>query len=237
MRVKTGGAMTGKGVCVDPHLFLDAPVELLCDKASGVQVRVGGREEGGAAACCGKGGGCNAPPLLPAGLFHSETPLPPPLHAHTQAFHRARAALDGLSVFVDTVLMMHAARQRSLALDQQLPPTVDAAAAAVAGEGDTMMVDGVAPSATATTVCSSAPPEEEGGAEGLPAVIDELLPRVLHCCCEDTWQVCVWGSHIWCGRWCGREGGGYAAKGVSLLMLDKRGRGGERVTTVFSHSS
>ena len=134
---------------------------------------------------------------------------------------------------------MHSARQRSLALDQQLPPTADdAAAAAVAGEGDAMMVDGVAPSATASTVCASAPaPEEEGGAEGLPAVIDELLPRVLHCCCEDTWQVCVGGSHIWCGRWCGRGGGGDAAKGVSLLMLDKRGRGGERATTVFSHSS
>ena len=105
--------------------------------------------------------------------------------------------------------MMHAARQRSLALDQQLPPTVDAAAAAVAGEGDTMMVDGVAPSATATTVCSSAPPEEEGGAEGLPAVIDELLPRVLHCCCEDTWQVCVGGGAAYTSRVC--QSGAFAS--------------------------
>ena len=40
--------------------------------------------------------------------------------------------------------------------------------------------------------------EGDGGASGggastqapaLPAVIDDLVPRVLHCCCEDTWQV------------------------------------------------
>lgn len=38
------------------------------------------------------------------------------------------------------------------------------------------------------------PLQEHALAAGLPPVLDELLHRVLHCCCEDTWQARVAGA-------------------------------------------
>ena len=103
-----------------------------------------------------------------------------------QASYRARSALDGLSVFVDTVLMMHSARTLSLANDQggggtKQEPSDDSNGTAGAG-GDAMAVDPAPPPAAAAVPSASV-------ASPLPPVIDDLVPRVLHCCCEDTWQV------------------------------------------------
>ncbi|GAX77356.1 hypothetical protein CEUSTIGMA_g4802.t1 [Chlamydomonas eustigma] len=103
---------------LDINLFLDALVELLCDKVP----------------------------------------------------HRARAAVDGLAVFVDTTLMLHSAQRRSLILDQR---------------GLSARVAASDPELT----------EELTAAESqLPAVIEGLLPRMLHCCCEDTWQARLAGA-------------------------------------------
>ena len=99
-------------------------------------------------------------------------------------------------MFVDTVLMMHSARQHSLAEDQAdsapvvpvVPDPLPAPTATInAEEGATVEADATAEADASEVTTASVQASEEC----LPPVMDDLLPRVLHCCYEDTWQVCM----------------------------------------------
>ena len=78
---------------------------------------------------------------------------------------KARAALDSVSVFVDTLLAVHDAKAKLLELDPLA-----------------MQVDPVAAEPL------SKEPE-------LPSVIGTLIPKILHCCFEDSWQARLAGKY------------------------------------------
>ncbi|KAL6756896.1 hypothetical protein V8C86DRAFT_2435829, partial [Haematococcus lacustris] len=155
---------------LDVHLFLDALLEVLCDKEA----------------------------------------------------DRGWAALHTLSVFLDTLLVLHQARTlakkraRATAAEGQLliagpalgSGQADVGAAGVAMEG----VEGAGAGAEGSRPGSGSAPAQQsspqGGSDkhakgerpsaavalGLPPVLDELYSRLLHCCYEDSWQARLAGA-------------------------------------------
>ena len=91
---------------------------------------------------------------------------------------KARAALDSVSVFVDTLLSVDAARANICS--------------SVAQDLSAMQVEQVK-----QVDATASKPEGVKKAEtdrDVPPVIWSLLPKVLHCCFEDSWQARLAGA-------------------------------------------
>ncbi len=91
------------------------------------------------------------------------TPLCAPRDA-CQAATKPDPVLGCLTVFLDTAITLHAARVRA----GGAPPPSEPPSAGLVGDGSKE--------------------RESALAHDLPAVLDDLLPRALHCCHGNTWQ-------------------------------------------------
>lgn len=211
-----GGGGTGNGGVVsllprglrelDCLLFLDALVEVLCDKVCGAVPCPFSCHTYGQ--CCHKTcallefnaalGRALAP--VTQRMFVCHLSLCP-----QQFVIKSRAAMDCLTAFVDTALLLHTTRlkcgegskskqeqqgqgqaQGQEQQQQQDGQMTDAVAAAdCTTDGQALQQQNGSGDAAAG---KEGPEATKAAAFGLPAVMDDLMTRVLNCCHEDTWQ-------------------------------------------------
>ncbi|GFR40173.1 hypothetical protein Agub_g730, partial [Astrephomene gubernaculifera] len=164
----------------------------------------GGGAAGAPGAGAGQPGGPSGASLLPRGLRELDCQLY--LDALTEvlcdkAAVKSRPALDCLAAFVDTALLLHGARSQHAAQSAGAAAAAPAAAqlqeqgslAAPTAPACTSGAAGTSPGAAAAAGTSGTAPAADAessraASHGLPAIIDDVMQRVLHCCHEDCWQ-------------------------------------------------